>query len=250
MRPRALPLAMLLASLQGTAAFHFQIEEGRMWCFIEDLRGERTLVHLSYKIAADFNAGEGVELKVTSPRGSTVHSDLLNKREGQVQMTTQGNEGPHAFCVNAPATSAIRMSLDIETHETGTGEWTEHTDPASGRKFYHNPRTKESQWELPKQAMYASTIKEGKNKGGAAFATSREDIDAHHQHMLAVQALMSQIKEESSYLRQRQQRFKITTETTADRVWWLSLFQIVISLVIPAVQTMQLKRMFVKKKLV
>eukprot|EP01062_Namystynia_karyoxenos_P012581 TRINITY_DN1453_c0_g1_i1.p1 TRINITY_DN1453_c0_g1~~TRINITY_DN1453_c0_g1_i1.p1 ORF type:complete len:292 (+),score=88.27 TRINITY_DN1453_c0_g1_i1:124-876(+) len=250
MRPRALPLAMLLASLQGAAAFHFQLEEGRPWCFIEDMRSARTLVHVSYRIWADFSPGEGVKFDVTSPRGANVFSEVISKREGQLQMTLEEVEGPYSFCASATSpTNAVRMSVDIETHVAGTGEWKEHVDPASGRKFYHNPKTKESLWELPKEANYVSTIKD-KDKGKKGIATSKEDVDAHYKNMLAVQALMSQIKEESSYLRQRQQRFKITTETTADRVWWLSLFQIVISLVIPAVQTMQLKRMFVKKKLV
>eukprot|EP01065_Artemidia_motanka_P033722 TRINITY_DN40761_c0_g1_i1.p1 TRINITY_DN40761_c0_g1~~TRINITY_DN40761_c0_g1_i1.p1 ORF type:complete len:259 (+),score=89.91 TRINITY_DN40761_c0_g1_i1:55-831(+) len=258
MRAAGALLALAALCLQPAAGFHFYLDKNQMWCFTEEVSGARTILHVGYKVAADFDSNEGVKIDVTNPRGTSVFADVLSKREGHFQVTVQGTEGPHAFCLTGSETRAVRFSLDVEVHETGTGDWTEHTDPASGRKFYHNPKTKESLWDLPKEAMFASTIgSKGPKKGGSSvavpktdFATSADEVKQYQMHIQAVQALMTQVKEDSSYLQSRQQRFKQTTDATAERVWWLAMFQVVICLALPLVQTVQLKRMFVKNKLV
>lgn len=255
---RAVITAAMLSLLSaGAEGFHFYLPAKGMWCFTEEVSSARTIIHFGYKMIADLDSGEGVKIEITSPKGAVVHSDMLSKREGQFQATTSGTDGPHAFCLTGTE-RPVRFYLDIDLHETGTGDWTEHFDPASGRKFYHNPKTKESLWDLPKEALYASTIGVKPGKGGAgaedkdalSSSTSKDEIEQYVSQVQAVHVLMLKVKEESDYLQKRQERFKLTTDSTSDRVFWLSLTQVVICIVLPAIQTFQLKRMFKKRKLV
>ena len=61
---------------------------------------------------------------------------------------------------------------------------------------------------------------------------------------------VEQINREQDYQRQREERFRYTSESTNARVLWWSLGQVIIVLVIAFLQMRHLKSFFEAKKLV
>eukprot|EP01064_Diplonema_japonicum_P004545 TRINITY_DN129_c0_g1_i4.p1 TRINITY_DN129_c0_g1~~TRINITY_DN129_c0_g1_i4.p1 ORF type:complete len:249 (+),score=56.80 TRINITY_DN129_c0_g1_i4:409-1155(+) len=240
---------LLLCFLTQVESFHFFLTPGHYHCYVEELVSQRSIVHIAYE------AGSGIEenpvqIEVITPRGVTIYSEMIKRTSGSYQVTTQGVDGPHSVCLVGKGTGPMKLSLDIETHTTGTGDWQEHTDPASGRKFYHNPNTRESLWELPTDVNKALSVKNVKANSDEVLQTTKEEMEIYANYMKALQALMLQIKEEGSYIVDRQNKFRSTTDSTADAVWYISLFQVLICFALPAIQTFQMKRLFVQKKLV
>ena len=142
-------------------------------------------------------------------------------------MKLQGTEGPHSVCVRKDGEHTTRISLTIETHTTTTGDWVEHKDPASGRTFYHNPKSKESVWELPSEMTTGLTVANVQSKGDSAkLSTTQAEMELYANYMKALQALMDQIRDEANAIIERQIRFKGTTDATSSALWYLSLAQV------------------------
>ncbi|KAJ9459573.1 Transmembrane emp24 domain-containing protein eca [Diplonema papillatum] len=247
-------VAFLLVSAalapSASASYFFFVKPAKYTCFAEDLDVERTIVHTSYETGPNIGASN-ILLDVITPRGATIHSELITKTVGSFQVTTSGVEGPHSLCLSVKGTEVVRISLSVEAHETGTGEWTEHTDPASGKKFFHNPSTKVSLWQLPADVTNSLSARDiDPDSTTEEAGATRDELAIYGNYMKSLEALMSQISEESAHLVERQSRFQGASSDTATAVFWMSMIQVGICFLIPAIQTFQLTRMLVKKKLV
>ena len=246
---RALVAFVLVAVLvQESAAFHFFVQPGHYTCYIEELTTERTLVQMSFQVCKLFTlfvshvqnennflniikkqAGTAVKddpinIEVITPRGVTIFSDKIRTEKGVFQVTTQGVSGPHSFCFLSKAARSTRLDIDIEYHQTGTQKWEEHTDPATGRKYFHNRATKQSVWELNAEQLQLK-IRDVKATDGEV-ATTKQEIEAYVNYMKALHAMMVQISEESSNIVDRQHKFKETSDETANILFFLSISQV------------------------
>lgn len=69
--------------------------------------------------------------------------------------TAQTNSGAAA---SAPATKTVQSVL-------ASGEWQEKTDPKTGKKYYYNPKTKQTTWDLAKELGISESAIPWHNRG-------------------------------------------------------------------------------------
>eukprot|EP01061_Rhynchopus_euleeides_P042594 TRINITY_DN74297_c0_g1_i1.p1 TRINITY_DN74297_c0_g1~~TRINITY_DN74297_c0_g1_i1.p1 ORF type:complete len:253 (+),score=107.39 TRINITY_DN74297_c0_g1_i1:72-830(+) len=243
--------ALVACSIPSCGAFSFFIRPNAYTCFTEELPSQRTLIHIDFK-AGDAIAEAPILLEVISPKGKTIHSAKLDRRDASVQVHAQGIEGPHSICLLKEGVKPVRVDLQVDSHMVTTGDWVEHKDPSSGRFFYHNPKTKESVWNLPAELTQRFSVKNVKAEKGkeSNLKTTQAEMELYANYMKALQAMMDQIHDESATIIERQVRFKETTDSTSNTLWWLSFFQVCLCALIPMLQSFQLKRMLISKKVV
>ncbi|KAJ9459572.1 hypothetical protein DIPPA_32087 [Diplonema papillatum] len=235
-------LGFLCASAE---AYTFFVKPSARMCFTEELGDERLLMHITYQTSRD------ISIVVARPNGEPLLTQTLTEKKGSLQVPTSGKEGPHAICLFSSAQVPISVSLSIETHRAGIGEYKEYQDPASQRTFYHNPTTKESLWTLPKEV---TTLLRAKDVDSSVLTEDvgsvREEISVYANYMNSLEALLDQIVEESAGISERQNHFVHAAEATSRAVFWMSIVQATICFILPLIQTVQMQRLFLRKKMV
>ena len=143
-------------------------------------------------------------------------------------MSAKGLEGPHSICLLKKGAKPVRVDLRVEAHTVTTGDWVEHKDPSSGRFFYHNPKSKESVWQLPPEITQKLSVKNVQTQSGkdTQLAATQAEMELYANYMKALQAMMDQIHDESEEIVERQMQFKSTSDSTATALFYLSVMQV------------------------
>eukprot|EP01063_Lacrimia_lanifica_P024067 TRINITY_DN32037_c0_g1_i1.p1 TRINITY_DN32037_c0_g1~~TRINITY_DN32037_c0_g1_i1.p1 ORF type:complete len:251 (+),score=114.28 TRINITY_DN32037_c0_g1_i1:63-815(+) len=241
---------LLLAAACGADAYYFFMQGSRMECFQEELKRKRSVVHVDYQFGEEVNTMP-VRIEIVTPKGTKIVNEQITKSTGSVQATSSDQAGALSICVQwSKNTGSLKASLDVQVHVTNTGDWKEHKDPASGRTFYHNPNTKESTWTLPSEFTDGVRIANVDASESPKLEASKQEIEMYMNYMDAIRAVIDEIQDEAYEIMDFQIDFKREADSTYSGVFWMAMLQLCICAVVPAVQTWQMKKMFIKKKLV
>ncbi|XP_059963683.1 transmembrane emp24 domain-containing protein 4 [Mesoplodon densirostris] len=213
-------LALLLIALcaPGTRGLYFHIGETEKRCFIEEIPDE-TMVIGNYRtqmwdkqkeIFLPSTPGLGMHVEVKDPEGKVVLSRQYGS-EGRFTFTSH-TPGDHQICLHSNST---RMAL------FAGGRLRVHLDIQVGEHANNYPEiaAKDKLTELQLRA--------------------RQLLDQ-----------VEQIQKEQDYQRYREERFRLISESTNQRVLWWSIAQTVILILTGIWQMRHLKSFFEAKKLV
>nr|XP_060488021.1 transmembrane emp24 domain-containing protein 4 [Panthera onca] len=214
-RPALLLLALCAAGARG---LYFHIGETEKRCFIEEIPDE-TMVIGNYRtqmwdkqkeVFLPSTPGLGMHVEVKDPEGKVVLSRQYGS-EGRFTFTSH-TPGDHQICLHSNST---RMSL------FAGGRLRVHLDIQGGEHANNYPEiaAKDKLTELQLRA--------------------RQLLDQ-----------VEQIQKEQDYQRYREERFRLTSESTNQRVLWWSIAQTVILILTGIWQMRHLKSFFEAKKLV
>ncbi|XP_048072961.1 transmembrane emp24 domain-containing protein 4 [Ursus arctos] len=219
---RAMGLSVLLLLLAlcagGARGLYFHIGETEKRCFIEEIPDE-TMVIGNYRtqmwdkqkeVFLPSTPGLGMHVEVKDPEGKVVLSRQYGS-EGRFTFTSH-TPGDHQICLHSNST---RMAL------FAGGRLRVHLDIQVGEHANNYPEiaAKDKLTELQLRA--------------------RQLLDQ-----------VEQIQKEQDYQRYREERFRLTSESTNQRVLWWSIAQTVILILTGIWQMRHLKSFFEAKKLV
>uniref|UniRef100_G1MH92 Transmembrane p24 trafficking protein 4 n=2 Tax=Ailuropoda melanoleuca TaxID=9646 RepID=G1MH92_AILME len=218
-RAMGLSVLLLLALCAGGArGLYFHIGETEKRCFIEEIPDE-TMVIGKYRtqmwdkqkeVFLPSTPGLGMHVEVKDPEGKVVLSRQYGS-EGRFTFTSH-TPGDHQICLHSNST---RMAL------FAGGRLRVHLDIQVGEHANNYPEiaAKDKLTELQLRA--------------------RQLLDQ-----------VEQIQKEQDYQRYREERFRLTSESTNQRVLWWSIAQTVILILTGIWQMRHLKSFFEAKKLV
>lgn len=218
-RAMGLPALLLLAlCAAGARGLYFHIGETEKRCFIEEIPDE-TMVIGNYRtqmwdkqkeVFLPSTPGLGMHVEVKDPEGKVVLSRQYGS-EGRFTFTSH-TPGDHQICLHSNST---RMTL------FAGGRLRVHLDIQVGEHANNYPEiaAKDKLTELQLRA--------------------RQLLDQ-----------VEQIQKEQDYQRYREERFRLTSESTNQRVLWWSIAQTVILILTGIWQMRHLKSFFEAKKLV
>ncbi|XP_046526514.1 transmembrane emp24 domain-containing protein 4 [Equus quagga] len=213
------PVLLLLAlCAAGARGLYFHIGETEKRCFIEEIPDE-TMVIGNYRtqmwdkqkeVFLPSTPGLGMHVEVKDPEGKVVLSRQYGS-EGRFTFTSH-TPGEHQICLHSNST---RMAL------FAGGRLRVHLDIQVGEHANNYPEiaAKDKLTELQLRA--------------------RQLLDQ-----------VEQIQKEQDYQRYREERFRLTSESTNQRVLWWSIAQTVILILTGIWQMRHLKSFFEAKKLV
>ncbi|XP_039382432.1 transmembrane emp24 domain-containing protein 4 [Mauremys reevesii] len=217
---RTVAALVLLAQLagRGAHALYFHIGETEKRCFIEEIPDETMVIgnyrtQLWDKQSESFlpsTPGLGMHVEVKDPDGKVVLSRQYGS-EGRFTFTSH-TPGEHQICLHSNST---RMAL------FAGGKLRVHLDIQVGEHTNNYPEiaAKDKLTELQLRA--------------------RQLLDQ-----------VEQIQKEQNYQRYREERFRMTSESTNQRVLWWSIAQTIILILTGIWQMRHLKSFFEAKKLV
>ncbi|XP_038240664.2 transmembrane emp24 domain-containing protein 4 [Dermochelys coriacea] len=217
---RTVAALVLLAQLagRGAHALYFHIGETEKRCFIEEIPDETMVIgnyrtQLWDKQSESFlpsTPGLGMHVEVKDPDGKVVLSRQYGS-EGRFTFTSH-TPGEHQICLHSNST---RMAL------FAGGKLRVHLDIQVGEHTNNYPEiaAKDKLTELQLRA--------------------RQLLDQ-----------VEQIQKEQNYQRYREERFRMTSESTNQRVLWWSITQTIILILTGIWQMRHLKSFFEAKKLV
>ncbi|XP_062817055.1 transmembrane emp24 domain-containing protein 4 [Anolis carolinensis] len=215
---RAAVLVLLLPPGRGVLGLYFHIGETEKRCFIEEIPDETMVIgnyrtQLWDKQAEAFlpsTPGLGMFVEVKDPDGKVVLSRQYGS-EGRFTFTSH-TPGEHQLCLHSNST---RLAL------FAGGTLRVHLDLQVGEHANNYPEiaAKDKLTELQLRA--------------------RQLLDQ-----------VEQIQKEQNYQRYREERFRMTSESTNQRVLWWSIAQTVILILTGIWQMRHLKSFFEAKKLV
>ncbi|KAM9266385.1 transmembrane emp24 domain-containing protein 4 [Morus bassanus] len=214
---RAAVAALVLAAW-GAHGLYFHIGETEKRCFIEEIPDETMVIgnyrtQLWDKQSESFlpsTPGLGMHVEVKDPDGKVVLSRQYGS-EGRFTFTSH-TPGEHQICLHSNST---RMAL------FAGGKLRVHLDIQVGEHTNNYPEiaAKDKLTELQLRA--------------------RQLLDQ-----------VEQIQKEQNYQRYREERFRMTSESTNQRVLWWSIAQTIILILTGIWQMRHLKSFFEAKKLV
>ncbi|XP_065440360.1 transmembrane emp24 domain-containing protein 4 [Chrysemys picta bellii] len=217
---RTVAALVLLAQLagRGAHALYFHIGETEKRCFIEEIPDETMVIgnyrtQLWDKQSESFlpsTPGLGMHVEVKDPDGKVILSRQYGS-EGRFTFTSH-TPGEHQICLHSNST---RMAL------FAGGKLRVHLDIQVGEHTNNYPEiaAKDKLTELQLRA--------------------RQLLDQ-----------VEQIQKEQNYQRYREERFRMTSESTNQRVLWWSIAQTIILILTGIWQMRHLKSFFEAKKLV
>ncbi|XP_064222783.1 transmembrane emp24 domain-containing protein 4 isoform X1 [Aotus nancymaae] len=211
-------LLLLALCATGARGLYFHIGETEKRCFIEEIPDE-TMVIGNYRtqmwdkqkeVFLPSTPGLGMHVEVKDPDGKVVLSRQYGS-EGRFTFTSH-TPGDHQICLHSNST---RMAL------FAGGKLRVHLDIQVGEHANNYPEiaAKDKLTELQLRA--------------------RQLLDQ-----------VEQIQKEQDYQRYREERFRLTSESTNQRVLWWSIAQTVILILTGIWQMRHLKSFFEAKKLV
>lgn len=209
-------LLVLLCILEFGTGLYFHIGETEKKCFIEEIPDE-TSVLVNYKVEMYDPHVRGV---VASNPGIGMHVEVRDPDDKTILSRVYSSEGRISFTSHTPGEHVICLYSNSSAWFSGT-YLRVHLDIQAGEHAidYANIAQKEKLSELQLRI--------------------RQLLDQ-----------VEQITKEQNYQRYREERFRQTSESTHHRVFWWSITQICILLVMGFWQMRHLKSFFEAKKLV
>ncbi|CAH2229790.1 transmembrane emp24 domain-containing protein eca [Pararge aegeria] len=210
------PLVILVFILDLVSALYFHIAEGERKCFIEEIPDDTTVI-VNYKVEL-FDPRSGGFMP-SSP-GIGMHVEVRDPNDRVVLSRVYSSEGMISFTSATPGEHTLCMYSNSTSWFSGS-QLRVHLDIQVGEHAvdYANVAQKDKLSELQLRI--------------------RQLLDQVHQ-----------ITKEQSYQRHREERFRMTSESTNSRVLWWSLLQSAVLLSIGYWQMRHLKSFFEAKKLV
>lgn len=211
-----LVLLQLWGQLNRVDALYFHIRETERKCFIEEVPDE-TLVVGKYKVEL-FDKDSNDYMPTSN--GIGMHVEVKDPEQKVVMSKTYSSEGRFSFTTHAPGEHLICLYSN-STAWFGGGNLRVHLDIEVGEHAvdYNELAGKEKLTELQLRV--------------------RQLLDQ-----------VEQISKEQNYQRYREERFRVTSESTNQRVFWWSIAQLSILVITGMWQMRHLKKFFEAKKLV
>ncbi|XP_022185430.1 transmembrane emp24 domain-containing protein eca isoform X1 [Nilaparvata lugens] len=206
----------LISSLVLTSALYFHIGETERKCFIEEIPGDTTVL-VNYKVEVHDPRSGGF---MPSNPGIGMHVEVKNADGKLLLSRVYSFEGRISFTSQTPGEHVICLYSNTTKWIGGT-QLRVHLDIQVGEHAidYANVAQKEKLTELQLRV--------------------RQLLDQ-----------VEQISKEQNYQRYREERFRSTSESTNQRVFWWSLTQLVVLVCMGLWQMRHLKSFFEAKKLV
>ncbi|XP_028035567.1 transmembrane emp24 domain-containing protein eca [Bombyx mandarina] len=208
---------LVIALLADCAsALYFHIAEGERKCFIEEIPDDTTVI-VNYKVEL-YDPKSGGFMQTTP--GIGMHVEVRDPNDRILLSRVYSLEGMISFTSSTPGEHVICMYSNSTSWFSGS-QLRVHLDIQVGEHAvdYANVAQKEKLTELQLRI--------------------RQLLDQVHQ-----------ITKEQAYQRQREERFRQTSESTNQRVLWWSLLQTGVLVIIGYWQMRHLKSFFEAKKLV
>ncbi|CAF0762485.1 unnamed protein product [Brachionus calyciflorus] len=205
-----------LLYLNTVHSLYFHIRETERKCFIEEVPDE-TLVVGKYKVQIfDKDAND----YLPTPHGIGMHVEIKDPEEKIILSKLYSSEGRFSFTTHMPGEHVICLYSN-STAWFGGGNLRVHLDIEVGEHAvdYNELAGKEKLTELQLRV--------------------RQLIDQ-----------VEQISKEQNYQRFREERFRATSESTNQRVFWWSIAQLSVLVATGLWQMRHLKKFFEAKKLV
>lgn len=209
-------LLQISSELNKVDALYFHIRETEKKCFIEEVPDE-TLVVGKYKVEL-FDKDSNDYMPTSN--GIGMHVEVKDPEQKIVMSKTYSAEGRFSFTTHAPGEHLICLYSNSSAW-FGGGNLRVHLDIEVGEHAvdYNELAGKEKLTELQLRV--------------------RQLLDQ-----------VEQISKEQNYQRYREERFRTTSESTNQRVFWWSIAQLSILVVTGMWQMRHLKKFFEAKKLV
>lgn len=212
----AAPLLLLLACLQLTSGLYFHIGETERKCFIEEIPDD-TMVTANYKTQLYDPRTNG--FAPSSPEIG-MHVEIRDPDEKIIMSKVYSSEGKFTFTSHTPGEHVICL--------------------------YSNS----SRWFSGTQLRVHLDIQVGEHAIDYAHVAQKEKLSELQLRVRQLLDQVEQISKEQNYQRYREERFRLTSESTNQRVLWWALAQTLLLLAMGAWQMKHLKSFFEAKKLV
>ena len=206
----------LLLHSHLVSGLYFHIKETERKCFIEEVPDE-TLVVGKYKVQIfDKDAND----YLPTPHGIGMHVEVKDPEQKIILSKLYSSEGRFSFTTHMPGEHVICLYSN-STAWFGGGNLRVHLDIEVGEHAvdYNELAGKEKLTELQLRV--------------------RQLLDQ-----------VDQISKEQNYQRFREERFRATSESTNQRVFWWSLAQLTVLIITGLWQMRHLRKFFEAKKLV
>ncbi|XP_052226781.1 transmembrane emp24 domain-containing protein eca-like isoform X2 [Dreissena polymorpha] len=209
-------ILIFISTLSVVSALYFHIGETEKKCFIEEIPDE-TMVVGRYKVLI---FDPQVNEYVPTTAGLGMHVEIKDHDSKVVLSRTYASEGRFTF------TSASAGEHSICLHSNSSAWF------ASGQLRVH------LDIQVGEHAVDYQQI-QAKDKLSELQLRVRQLLDQ-----------VEQITKEQNYQRKREERFRYTSESTNNRVFWWAVAQTSTLVVMALLQTSHLRRFFISKKLV
>lgn len=207
---------LIIGLINLCEGLYFHIGETDKRCFIEEIPDE-TLLIVNYKLQLhDPQTGGFMQ---TAP-GLAMHVDIRDPDDKLILSKVYSAEGKVAITSHKPGEHVICIQSNSTKWFNG-GQLRVHLD-----------------------------IKIGEHAMDYGDIAEKEKYTQLQLRIRQLQDQVEQIMKELSYQRYREERFRATSESTGKRVFWWSILQAAVVLVLALWQSTHLKRFFEAKKLV
>ncbi|KAI1301616.1 Transmembrane emp24 domain-containing protein eca [Halotydeus destructor] len=213
---RSIVLFAIYLYFQNADGLYFHIQEGERKCFIEEIPDD-TLIVGNYKCQLfDPNTGG---FAPSSP-GIGMHVEVRDPDDKMILSKVYSSDGKFSFTSHTPGEHVICL--------------------------YSNT----SSWFAGSQLRVHLDIQVGEHAVDYAQVAQKEKMSELQLRVRQLLDQVEQITKEQNYQRYREERFRLTSESTNSRVLWWSLAQTVILITMGFWQMKHLKSFFEAKKLV
>nr|QBH73347.1 glycoprotein 25l [Franklinothrips vespiformis] len=209
-------LLFFLLCISSCSALYFHIGETERKCFIEEIPDETTVI-VNYKVELYDPRSGGF---MPSSPGIGMHVEAKDPDDKIILSRVYSSEGRLSFTSNTPGEHVICL--------------------------YSNS----TKWFSGTQLRVHLDIQVGEHAVDYANVAQKEKLTELQLRVRQLLDQVEQISKEQNYQRYREERFRMTSESTNQRVLWWSIIQTGILLAMGAWQTHHLKSFFEAKKLV
>ncbi|XP_020300423.1 transmembrane emp24 domain-containing protein eca [Pseudomyrmex gracilis] len=209
-------LIVLLCIFEFGTGLYFHIGETERKCFIEEIPDDTTVL-VNYKVELYDPRSGGF---MPSTHGIGMHVEVKDPDEKPVLSRVYSAEGRFSFTSHTPGEHIICLYSNSTSWFSGT------------------------------QLRVHLDIQVGEHAIDYANVAQREKLSELQLRIRQLLDQVGQITKEQNYQRYREERFRQTSESTSRRVFWWSLTQTVVVLIMGAWQIKHLKSFFEAKKLV